>query len=127
MLVDMTYLQRFARAMRAFREAWSQDRPHVDHKVRYGGYTPGKNSADLKTPTALRNPAPSRPALAGAVKVCTHPSSVTCDMPGCGASAANGCDAIGAGWRVHCRAGDDWWVCPEHPVEVGPILDWWGK
>jgi hypothetical protein len=28
---------------------------------RYGGYTPGKNSSDLKSPIGLRSPPPSRP------------------------------------------------------------------
>ena len=29
---------------------------------RYGGYTPGKNSSDLRRPQGLRNPPPSRPS-----------------------------------------------------------------
>lgn len=36
-------------------------RANTRREERYGGYTPGKNSSDLRTPRGLRTPAPSRP------------------------------------------------------------------
>lgn len=36
-------------------------RPTSPRQERYGGYTPGKNSSELKRPKGLRTPAPSHP------------------------------------------------------------------
>lgn len=46
-----------------------ESRPNTGREERSGGYTPGKNSSDLNTPSGLKAPAPSHPQQAG------HPAS----------------------------------------------------